>query len=532
MARIELAAERRRCQNRSRPASRASYRLRFDGIAEDKRHRAPGVPRARARPRCRPTRWSAGPAGRPQARRPDARSRLSQGQGPAAGRDPPAGPRGRARRGAAQLARRVVRRRHRRRRDRARSASPTSTSATCPARASRWRSRSRSACGREAKLGEYKGLEVGRREPAVDGRGDRRRGRAAARPAGHAGHRRAPRPRPATTSSSTTSARSTASRFAGGEGRDQLIELGSGRLIPGFEEQLVGAVRRRRARRSRSPSPRTIPAISAARTPPSTSRSRRSRPSACPSSTTTSPPRRRSSTRWPSCARTSPAGCARPTSTRSSASSRRRCCEAAADEAEVELPDKLIHARAHELLEQTLLGAGPPGDQQGDLPADRRQGRGGARPRRRARRRRRAAPRGGAGRDRRGRADRAHRRGAGGGAAPGGRARRLGPRRAASSSCARPAAWISCARTWPAARRSSCWCARRRRSASSRPRRARSCGPPARRIRERVRPALDAGKLTVAPDRTRPDSEPAAARPAGCYSRQDSGAGREKKRGR
>ena len=29
--------------------------------------------------------------------------------------------------------------------------------------------------------------------------------------------------------------------FAGGEGRDQLIELGSGRLIPGFEEQLTGA---------------------------------------------------------------------------------------------------------------------------------------------------------------------------------------------------------------------------------------------------------------------------------------------------
>jgi trigger factor len=29
--------------------------------------------------------------------------------------------------------------------------------------------------------------------------------------------------------------------FAGGEGRDQVLELGSGRLIPGFEEQLVGA---------------------------------------------------------------------------------------------------------------------------------------------------------------------------------------------------------------------------------------------------------------------------------------------------
>ena len=29
--------------------------------------------------------------------------------------------------------------------------------------------------------------------------------------------------------------------FAGGEGRDQLIELGSGRLVPGFEDQLQGA---------------------------------------------------------------------------------------------------------------------------------------------------------------------------------------------------------------------------------------------------------------------------------------------------
>src|SRR5262249_8869542 len=29
--------------------------------------------------------------------------------------------------------------------------------------------------------------------------------------------------------------------FDGGEGRDQLVELGSERLIPGFEEQLVGA---------------------------------------------------------------------------------------------------------------------------------------------------------------------------------------------------------------------------------------------------------------------------------------------------
>jgi len=31
-------------------------------------------------------------------------------------------------------------------------------------------------------------------------------------------------------------------QFEGGEGRDQLLELGSGRLIPGFEEQLTGAM--------------------------------------------------------------------------------------------------------------------------------------------------------------------------------------------------------------------------------------------------------------------------------------------------
>ena len=36
--------------------------------------------------------------------------------------------------------------------------------------------------------------------------------------------------------------------FAGGEGRDQMIELGSGRLVPGFEEQLEGASAARTSR--------------------------------------------------------------------------------------------------------------------------------------------------------------------------------------------------------------------------------------------------------------------------------------------
>jgi trigger factor len=91
-----------------------------------------------------------------------------------------------------------------------------------------------------AKLGQYKGLEVGRREPAVaeeriDQEVDRLREQLATletveRPAAqgdyvvvdYVGY-------------------IDDQPFEGGAGRDQLIELGSGRLIPGFEEQLIGA---------------------------------------------------------------------------------------------------------------------------------------------------------------------------------------------------------------------------------------------------------------------------------------------------
>jgi trigger factor len=91
-----------------------------------------------------------------------------------------------------------------------------------------------------AKLGQYKGLEVGRREPAVadaevDEELEQLRERVATletveRPAAEGDHvvidyvgMRDGEP------------------FDGGTGRDQLLELGSGRLIPGFEEQLAGA---------------------------------------------------------------------------------------------------------------------------------------------------------------------------------------------------------------------------------------------------------------------------------------------------
>ena len=91
-----------------------------------------------------------------------------------------------------------------------------------------------------AKLGTYKGLEVGRREAhvedsAVDKELDAMRDRFATldtveRAADNGDH-------VVIDYLGTLDG----TPFEGGEGRDQLLELGSGRLIPGFEEQLVGA---------------------------------------------------------------------------------------------------------------------------------------------------------------------------------------------------------------------------------------------------------------------------------------------------
>jgi trigger factor len=91
-----------------------------------------------------------------------------------------------------------------------------------------------------AKLGEYKGLEVGRREPtvsdeAIDAEVERLRDRLATldtvERAAEAGDHVVV----------DYLGKVDGEPFAGGEGRDQLIELGSGRLIDGFEDQLVGA---------------------------------------------------------------------------------------------------------------------------------------------------------------------------------------------------------------------------------------------------------------------------------------------------
>lgn len=92
----------------------------------------------------------------------------------------------------------------------------------------------------QAKLGRYKGLEVGRREPAVDEAAvdeqlEGLRDRLATLDTVE---------RPAQTGDHVVVdyvGKVDGVPFDGGEGRDQLIELGSGRLIPGFEEQLTGA---------------------------------------------------------------------------------------------------------------------------------------------------------------------------------------------------------------------------------------------------------------------------------------------------
>jgi trigger factor len=91
-----------------------------------------------------------------------------------------------------------------------------------------------------AKLGKYKGVEVERREPvadeeAIDAEVERLRDRLATldtveRAAELGDH-----------VVMDYVGKLDGEPFDGGDGRDQLLELGSGRLIPGFEEQLVGA---------------------------------------------------------------------------------------------------------------------------------------------------------------------------------------------------------------------------------------------------------------------------------------------------
>src|SRR4051812_22730472 len=93
----------------------------------------------------------------------------------------------------------------------------------------------------KAELGDYKGLQVGKREPdvpagAIDEQLDQLRERAAKL---ETVDRQAQRGDFVVMDFAGTV---DGTPFPGGEGRDQMIELGSGRLVPGFEDQLEGAV--------------------------------------------------------------------------------------------------------------------------------------------------------------------------------------------------------------------------------------------------------------------------------------------------
>jgi trigger factor len=101
-----------------------------------------------------------------------------------------------------------------------------------------------------AELGEYAGLEVGRREPVLDEelidreveamRERLARLETAERPAGEGDYVVVDYVGRLPTVDDDTG-ETTLVTFEGGEGRDQLIELGEGKLIPGFEEGLLGA---------------------------------------------------------------------------------------------------------------------------------------------------------------------------------------------------------------------------------------------------------------------------------------------------
>jgi len=203
-----------------------------------------------------------------------------------------------------------------------------------------------------ARLGQYKGLEVGRREPHVDDAMidreiDALRDRFATLDT---------MPRPAESGDHAVIdyiGRVDGEPFEGGEGRDQLLELGSGRLLPGFEEQLVGAS----AGDERSVEvtfPDQYPGGLGGKT--------------AVFDVTVSEVKAKRLPELDDDFASDAGGFDTVAELREDVTNRLRQAEehtiehefeqavldAAVDEAEVELPDKLVHAQAHDLLERTL----------------------------------------------------------------------------------------------------------------------------------------------------------------------------------
>jgi trigger factor len=203
-----------------------------------------------------------------------------------------------------------------------------------------------------ARLGTYKGLEVGRREPAVadsaiDAEVELLRDRLATletveRPARGGDH-----------VVIDYVGRVDGGPFEGGEGRDQLIELGSHRLLPRFEEQLEGA----------APGDERTVQVTFPDEFPGPLAGKHAEFEVAVSEV--------KAKRLPEVDdefATEAGGFDSVAELREDIASRLReadeaaierefeeaVVQAATDEAKVDLPDKLVHARAHELVEQTL----------------------------------------------------------------------------------------------------------------------------------------------------------------------------------
>ncbi len=204
----------------------------------------------------------------------------------------------------------------------------------------------------KAQLGPYKGLEVGRREPhaddaAVDAELERLRDRFATletveQPAESGNH-----------VVIDYVGKLDEVPFEGGEGRDQLLELGSGRLIPGFEEQLVGAS----AGEERTVNvtfPDDYPGELGGRAAVFDVTVKEVKAKQLPE---LDDEFASESAGFDNLAELREDIATRLTEADTKAIEREfeeAVLEAATNEAKVELPDQLVHARAHELLEQTM----------------------------------------------------------------------------------------------------------------------------------------------------------------------------------
>ena len=216
--------------------------------------------------------------------------------------------------------------------------------------------------------------------------------------------------------------------FEGGEARDQMIELGSGRLIPGFEEQLEGAPAGDDSTVKLDFPEDYGAAELAGKDAEFAVTVKEVKAKALPELDedfaieqgfdTIDELRADIRERL-----------AEQQREQGEATFREAALEAAVDNATVEVPDALVEARANELWDHMVHSLSHQGIDARRVPPDLRQDRGGDRRGGQAGRRERAAPRGRPRRDRRGREDRPDRRGAARGAGARRRARARRPPR-------------------------------------------------------------------------------------------------------